>query len=187
VLPGIVIPYVSLFPLWLFYFVFGMYGAQRKEHWQQRLAGRETALGLMWLFSLAVLVMDSRYTETHASSIKPSVMLYCLTSFFFFYSLALRGKDTVRRWGIWLDWMSTHSFLIFLLHPLLLNLLAIYVPAWPPLAGLWSGTQGMILLYLVTTACTIMLTHLLSLIPYSVWIGGVYAGRRKPKTVTASG
>ncbi len=186
VLPSIGIPYVSLFPLWLFYFVFGMYAAGEKERWQSRLAGRELSLGVVWLISFAVLVMDSRYTQTHASSIKPSVMLYCFTSFFFFYALALRARSTVQRWGRWLDWLSAHSFMIFLLHPLLLSFLVIQTAKWPLAARLWSGTDGMILLYAATTGVTIMLTHLLSLTPLSVWIGGVYGGAKKKQQTTAA-
>jgi len=187
VLPSIGMPYVSLFPIWLFYFVFGMYAASQKENWQARLTGREFVWGLAWIASLVLLAADSRYTQTGTSSIKPTVMVYCMISFFFLYTLALRGKQTMQRWGDWLDWLSTHSFLIFLLHPLLLNLLAVHVPKWPALSRLWSGIDGMILLFLATTACTIALTRLLSFSPLAGWIGGVYTGKRKQNHVTVSG
>ncbi|MFY0543424.1 acyltransferase [Brevibacillus sp. H7] len=186
VLPGIGIPYVSLFPLWLFYFVFGMYAAREKEHWQERLAGRAVSLGILWLLSFAVLTVDSQLTLTQASSIKPSVMLYCFTSFFFFYALALQLKQTAKRWGRWLDWLAVHSFMIFLLHPLLLSILVVSAGKIPLLTRLWSGTGGMVLLYAATTVCTAILTHFLSMTKLSVWIGGVYNGKSRKQTVLAN-
>jgi peptidoglycan/LPS O-acetylase OafA/YrhL len=176
VLPGIGIPYVSLFPLWLFYFVFGMAAAQHKETWEGKLKERKVLHTLLWAVSFIVLLVDSRLTQTQASSIKPSVILYCFASYFLFYAVALRLKETKRRVGRWMDWLSTHSFMIFLLHPLLLSLLTALSKYLPKL---WSGPGGMLLLYTATTICTVLFTHLLSLHPRCPLIGGVYAGKRK--------
>jgi peptidoglycan/LPS O-acetylase OafA/YrhL len=187
VLPSLGVPYVSLFPIWLFYFVFGMMAARDKAQWHARLTGKAVPLSALWLVSFALLLADSHVTKTFASSIKPSVMLYCFTSFFFFYALALRAKGTTQKWGNALDWLSTHSFLIFLLHPLLLNLLVVYGGSVSWIARLWSGTDGMILLYLVTTVLTVIVTHFASLVPGVNWIGGVYAGKRPKQPVRAEG
>ncbi|NGQ94276.1 acyltransferase [Brevibacillus sp. SYP-B805] len=178
VLPSIGIPYVSLFPLWLFFFAFGMAAAFHKDAWESRIADKLIPLALVWLVSFAILLADSRLTQTHASSIKPSVILYCFGSYFLLYALALRLKRG-RHWiGRWLDWLSTHSFMIFLLHPLMLSLLAEAAQLFP---RLWSGTAGMLLLYAATTIITVLVTHLLSRYPGFTLIGGVYAGKRKTK------
>ncbi|WP_134686093.1 acyltransferase [Brevibacillus migulae] len=181
VLPSLWIPYVSLFPIWLFYFVFGMAAALHKSAWESRLNNRLIGLAVCWLVSLVLLLVDSRYTQTHASSIKPSVMLYCLTSYFFFYMVALRFKHLGNLAGRWLDWLSLHSFMIFLLHPLMLSLLAKHYPQ------LWPGTKGMLFLFLATTLSTVLLTYLLSFLPASVWIGGVYQKKQKAERQAVSG
>ncbi len=179
VLPGLWIPYVSLFPIWLFYFVFGMAAAHFKSVWEEKLNDRMLGLAFAWLVSFVLLLLDSRYTQTHASSIKPSVMLYCLTSYFFFYMIALRLQGTRLIIGQWLDWLSTHSFMIFLLHPLLLSLLT-------RLPKLWAGTYGMVFLFLATTLCTAAVTYVLSFIPASTWIGGVHQKKKQLEQQAAS-
>jgi surface polysaccharide O-acyltransferase-like enzyme len=181
VLPGLWIPYVSLFPIWLFYFVFGMAAAARKSQWEARLQKRLLPLACCFLLSFALLLLDSRYTQTHASSIKPSVMLYTLSSFFFFYMIALRVKGLRGPIGTGLDWLSTHSFMVFLLHPLMLSLLVKHLPQ------LWLGSKGMILLFLSTTLGTVLVTFLLQFLPISTWLGGVVQTRKKSEETAISG
>lgn len=172
VLPSLGIPYVSLFPLWLFYFTFGMLAAQKKVSWEEKLRGREIPLGLVWLVSLALLIADSKLTLTHASSIKPSVMIYCFTSYFFFYVVALKVKETTNKLGKWMDWMAVHSFMIFLVHPLVISLL-LTVTKKIGLSFLWKGAPGMVLLYVITTVATIVTTHFLRYVPFIELLGGV--------------
>lgn len=185
VLPGIGIPYVSLFPIWLFYFVFGMLAAQQKERWEEKLRGKELPLALLWLISFGVLLADSRLTGTYASSIKPSVMLYCFTSFFFFYASALRWRTTKSKLGIWFDWLSTHSFLIFLLHPLLINQLVLQANRLG-FIHLWSGVNGMLLLYAATALSSILITYLISFAPLTDLIGGVKAQQKTHAKASAA-
>ena len=181
VLPSLWIPYVSLFPIWLFYFVFGMAAALYRPGWEKKLQDRIFALALAWLVSFALLLVDSRYTQTYASSIKPSVMLFSFCSYFFFYMIALRVKGTRLIIGRWMDWLSTHSFMIFLLHPLMLGLLTRYA------AKLWTGTIGMVLLFIATTLSTAAVAYLLSFVPSSTWIGGVYQKKQQMEQQRASG
>lgn len=172
VLPSLWIPYVSLFPIWLFYFTFGMLAAQKKASWEEKLQGKLLPLTAIWLVSFGLLLFDSKITKTHASSIKPTVMLYCFTSYFMFYVAALRMKQTVSRVGKAMDWLAAHSFMIFLLHPLLISLLLTATQKLG-LSAMWSGTIGMIALYLATTLFTVAGTHVLRYVPRIELVGGV--------------
>jgi len=174
VLPSMGVPYVSLFPLWIGYFVLGMAAASQKERLEQAFTGKTLPLFCCWLVSLLLLTADSRLTLTHASSIKPSIMLYTLCSFALLYALALRFKLIGGRIGNALDWLSQHSFFIFLLHPLVLHLLVLGAP------HLWRGTSGMLALFLATTIVTVVLTHLCRFLPGIGWFGGVPAIPRRP-------
>lgn len=184
VLPSLGIPYVSLFPLWLFYFVFGMLAAQRKQQWEEKLHGKTLLLAILWAVSFVLLLVDSYVTKTYASSIKPSVMLYCFTSYFFLYAMSMRVRDTKQKMGELLDWLSTHSFLIFLLHPLLLNMLVQASKRFGFLQ-LWSGNVGMLYLFIATCAATVLLTHIISLTPFAAWFGGLMIAKQKNAQVSA--
>lgn len=186
VLPSLGIPYVSLFPIWLFYFVFGMLAARHKESWEEKLAGKMLQVTLIWLASFALLLVDSRYTKTFASSIKPSIMLFCLASYFLFYLICVQVKETRGKIGKWLDWVALHSFLIFLLHPLLVSLL-VALANRSGLTKLWYGTAGMLFLYTTVTLLTVLITYLVSLTPFASLLGGVRTVKRKPQEVTLSG
>lgn len=188
VLPSLGIPYVSLFPIWLFYFTFGMLAAQKKASWEKALKGKDLQLAVIWLVSFGLLLVDSKLTKTFASSIKPSVMLYCFTSYFLFYTIALRMKETKGRVGQALEWLAANSFMIFLLHPLFISLM-LSATQKLGLSALWKGAGGMLTLYLITTLVTVLFTHLLRFVPYIEWLGGVAARKRKtkPKQVPLAG
>lgn len=155
------------FPVWIFYFVLGMFVFLQED----RLRGlfqHWLAMGIIWAISLTLLIIDSKKTGTYASSIKPTIIFYTTASFFFFYSLALKVKQNC---GEWLSWLSNQSFLIFLMHPMLLTVLR----ALPPHVGypyLWAGVRGMILLYLATAILTIIGVYILSFSSLITWLGG---------------
>ncbi|MGD8188711.1 acyltransferase [Brevibacillus ginsengisoli] len=172
VLPSLAIPYVSLFPIWLFYFTFGMLAAQKKANWEEKLQGKLLPLTVMWLVSFGLLLLDSKITKTHASSIKPTVMLYCFSSYFLFYVAALKMKQTTSRVGKAMDWLATNSFMIFLLHPLLLSLMLATTQKLG-LSAMWQGSFGMIAMYLVTTIITVVATYILRYVPLIDLLGGV--------------
>lgn len=182
-LPSIGIPYVSLFPIWLFYFVFGMFAARNKESWEEKLAGKTLPIAFIWLVSFVLLLLDSRFTRTFASSIKPSVMLFCITSYFLFYLLALRVKNTSSTVGRWMEWIALHSFFIFLLHPLLLSIVVSLASRYG-FTQILLGTKGLLLLYLIITLLTVLFTHLVSLTRFASLLGGVSTVKKsKPQQV----
>lgn len=172
ILPELAIPHYESFLTWIFYFVFGMYAAGKIEEWKNRLLSAKKIPGLVWIASFALLYTDSVLTKTNAESIKPTVMLYCMASFFFFYTAALALKDTKSTWGTALDWLSKQSFMIYLSHILVQNILwALAGKLGMP--GLWKGNAGMVLFFVATTSSTMLAVYLASYTPLAALLGGV--------------
>lgn len=160
--------YLVFFPVWIFYFVLGMMAALKKDEWQVRLEGRSLLLSVIWIVSLALLFIDSHYTLSYGSSIRPSVMLYTVSTYFLFYVLALRYKKEV---PAWVNWIAQQSFLIYLMHPAVLAVL-IYGSAMIGLPEIWARTRGMLAQYLAVTVITLLFTYLISLTPLADKLGG---------------
>jgi surface polysaccharide O-acyltransferase-like enzyme len=163
--------YCTLFPLWLFYFVLGMYLAEKRAGFEAWLQKKAVLLGLLTLAALVLLLLESRYTQTWELTIKPSILLYTLSSYCFFYALALRLREHIpvsraQR----LEWLSGQSFLIFLLHPLILSILFLFTPAgWTP----WAGDPGMVLLFIAVSLTSLAATWLVSRTPLASLLGGL--------------
>jgi surface polysaccharide O-acyltransferase-like enzyme len=160
--------YLRAFPVWIFYFVFGMVIAVKKDYWQNRLQTHKLSLGLAWLGSLVIVILDSKFTVSAGSIVRPSIMLYAVISFFFFYCLALRFKALAKPWVT----LSEQSFLIYLMHPLMLTTMVLTAQklGYP---GIWAGNQGMVFLYIAVAVATVFFTYLVSFSPLVSWLGGV--------------
>ncbi|MGZ4134562.1 MAG: acyltransferase [Tumebacillaceae bacterium] len=168
----------DLFPNWLFYFVLGMFVVTKREWMEKHLPKQKIWLGVLWIAGLVVLIADGRITHSSYTSLKPTVMLYAVVSFFFFYAVALGVKATTGRVGKLMDWLSTHSFFIFLVHPFVLNRLYLLSDKYDP--KFWNGTKGMIMLYVTTVVITLVVTYVVRLIPLTSFIGAVRPVKRKP-------
>jgi len=169
------------FPAWLFYFVLGMWAAREKENWQQKLKGKTVLLTSLWIISLTILFLDSHYTATYGSSIRPSVILYTISSYFLFYVIALHYNSGTG----WVNWIARQSFLIYLIHPAIMTVLiygATFI-GWP---DLWAGTRGMLAQYLLVTALSLLSGYLISLTPLAKKLGGGTVPSRKLSNSIAS-
>ena len=172
VLPRFFIPYYIFFPTWVFYFVFGMYFTGAAGRWKGRIEKSPLLPGILWLASLVLLLADSRITHTYASSIKPSVMLYCILSFLFFYSLAVRLTRYTALNGA-AQWISLQSFTLYLSHLLILSLIT-YTAGKLGLSGIFKGSAGMLLLYAATCCSTLLFVYLAAQTPLAPHLGGAY-------------
>lgn len=157
------------FPVWIFFFVFGMFAARYKASLAGLIKNRRGQLALLWIISLALVVIDGYLHNTYGSSSRPTVMLYTLCSFFFFYALALNFRGYSRTI---IDWLARQSFLIYLLHPLVLTSLITFA-AWIGRADLWNRTRGMIAIYVLVTLLSCAAVYIVSLTPLAEKLGGV--------------
>jgi surface polysaccharide O-acyltransferase-like enzyme len=162
------------FPVWIFFFVFGMFAAHYHASLARLVKNHRALLALLWITSLALVVVDGYLHNTYGSSSRPSVMVYTLCSFFFFYALAFHIRGASRPL---IDWLARQSFLIYLLHPLVLTGL-ISLAAWLGYADLWSRTRGMIAIYLLVTLLSCAAVYLVSLTPLAEKMGGVRRHRQ---------
>lgn len=167
-----IIPYYMFFPTWIFFFVFGMYFAANMEKWKEKLSGKTLLLAAVWLISFFILILDNKYSKTFDSSIKPPIMLYCLTSFLFFHAVFLKFKDSNSIIFKAMDWFSAQSFLIYLSHLLILNLINSTVKYFG-YGGLLAGAAGIAVLYFLTTLLTCLLVYIVSKTPIASLLGGV--------------
>jgi surface polysaccharide O-acyltransferase-like enzyme len=163
--------YLVFFPVWIFFFVFGMAAAMYKKSWQQFFKSRRFLLALTWLGSFGLLLLDSYKHNNFGSSMRPTVILYTLCSYFFFYSLALNYKGHLRKP---INWIARQSFLIYLLHPFILTSLTVLASRMGK-PDLWSRTRGMIVIYLLVTILSFGASYVISLTPLAEKLGGVRA------------
>ncbi|HBQ87563.1 MAG TPA: hypothetical protein DER33_04190 [Syntrophomonas sp.] len=159
--------YLVAFPVWVFYFVLGMYVAFYREKCNAIVQKNVVWLGFIWVFSTALLFIDSKLTSTYATSMRPSVILYTVCTYFFGSGLALSYK---KKLGNWIYWLSNQSFLIFLMHPLFLTGLLYGSQHFAP--SLWDGNPGMVMLYLATCVLTLIAVWVISLSRLAPYLGG---------------
>lgn len=174
-LPGTINPqlYLVAFPIWIGYFGLGMYLATIKAWIEARLSYALWPWGVLWAVSLALLLGDSYISGSYASSGKPTIMIYTIMSFLFFYGLAL--KYNCKEFPL-SGWLSRQSFLIYLAHPVvLLFLQRIVHKAGYPAA--WQGTTGMLMLYLLTVAISVAAVYLVRNHPW-LWLLGGHSSKR---------
>ncbi|MCX7745671.1 MAG: acyltransferase [Clostridia bacterium] len=176
-MPRLFLPYHVIFITWIFYFVIGIYLVDRLSKWQKKLSSKSIYLGLLWLVCIVVVIIEGKAAKTFESSMRPTITLYCLASFLFFYVILHRMRETEAKWGKILDWISKQSFLIYFAHPIILSELRLRVFKGKMLP-LVNGGTGMLVLLFAATAVTILLTLLLSRIPLTSFLGGVYEKKR---------
>lgn len=169
-LPGVVHPQVYLvaFPIWIGYFGLGMYMAQFRTRIESALASGSGRWGMLWVISMAFLLWDGHTTASYASSGKPTIMIYAIMSFLFFYSLTLKygGKGLPIT-----DWLSRQSFLIYLSHPVVLLFLQRIVHKMGVSAA-WEGPGGMMMLYVLTVVITVTGVYCVRHAPLLWLLGG---------------
>lgn len=194
VLPSIPIPYVVLFVNWIAYFVLGMAVMKHEARWKSSVMNKwmMVATALLWIGALAVLGFDGKATGTYAISVKPSSMLYGIVSFVLLYMIvyAVRVPGTVwkDRAAAVVEWFAKNSFLLYLLHPLCLNVL-VKLSVHFNRAPIFYGEIGLIRLFALTMLTTCMGMLFINLTPIARWLGGTRAavGRARSSTSVSGG
>lgn len=162
--------YLIAFPVWLFYFFLGMYLALKDQNLE--LSGRLSPItwSMVWAASLTILLWNSYRTASYALSIKPAVILYASSSFFMLRSWLNRFQV---KSGPIIKWLSDESFLIYLLHPLMANILVFVALRVMKQPDLWSSNLGTIEKFLATLIMTLIASYLISRTPMAEPLGGI--------------
>lgn len=169
--PEFIIPYYMLFPTWIFYFVFGMQFASKVNEWRNFFAGKTFIFAGTWVISLFILIIDNRYTNTASSSIKPSVMLYCLATFILLYTIFIKFQKASTLSKV-VGWLSVQSFIVYFSHLLVMNFIML-LPLRFGISILSYGFIGMVALYITTIVFTSMAAYIVSKTPAAMLFGGV--------------
>jgi surface polysaccharide O-acyltransferase-like enzyme len=171
IIPSLPYPYVFLFPVWLFYFVFGMYFISNLTKWQKTIEKKGIIIFAAWLLNLIFVIGENYFTILEGATIKPSVMLYCITSFFFFYWLGLKLKNFHPNIVKITSWLSEQSFLIYFSHPLVLGFLSTCL-YFLRLEILYQRFFGKIIIFIVVLSLSSMFSYLLSFTKATFLLGG---------------
>lgn len=179
-LPPIGVPYVILFPLWLFFFVLGMYMAANHEKLASLYKNHGLLIAVLWLGSLVLLVLDSKWTQTFSLSSKPTVLLYTCTSFAFLQTMYNCLHKRIKPLDMVSQWLSRHSFFIFFSHFLIIDRLYRVLIYFDRVA-LMNHIEGVALFYTATVLLTVVLAWLCSHMPGIAFLGG-YPGHPRKTT-----
>ncbi|GMQ58573.1 acyltransferase [Vallitalea sediminicola] len=137
-----------LLPTWLFYFVFGIYFSSHKS---KLLNIKSSYILFGWIVSFAILITDSKLTNTYMYSVKPTVILYSMISFYLLYQCFSNLKLESKAEQIHV--LSSMSYDFYLSHILILSLVTSYTKIIG-FTSLYNGFLGMVLLFIVTAIAT---------------------------------
>ncbi|MGA8944271.1 MAG: acyltransferase [Thermoactinomyces sp.] len=150
------------FSVWLFYFCLGGWIGQRGDRiWQIMHKIPFPAAGLLFLTSVIVMLFESM-ARKHTGFFNYSVIFYSVTSLLLWFQVMGKWKAS------WLYTLGRFSFGLYLIHPMLLNLLSTISPRYFP-AGSWIEFGFM---FIVVTLLSLALAMLIRKLPYSHLILG---------------
>lgn len=181
-LPVLPVSYVSLCFGWLFYFVLGMSIAKHLDFIIDLLREHKICLFLLSLSSFLILLIDGTITNTETISVKPATFFYTLMMFFFLFTIILSAKNEPKQKSF-IIWIARHSFLIYFVHPLFLNILVMLGSKYN-FTSLWMGVDGLIYLYISTLTCTLSAIYIISKLPFNQYLGAPRKKGRPRKLLT---
>ena len=181
-LPDIGVGYSRLFPVWIFYFILGYY-FRKRQHWIiSSISKAPSFIFLGFITSFFILLMDSILTNTYDTSMKPTVIMYAIFSFFAFYLLGeIKYPLLLYKYRVALKWLSEHSFFVFLVHPAILLIINHITKNMGN--GYFGGSNlGIFLTYIAVTIISYLVSFFISFIALAPLLGGVYNVKRKSVT-----
>lgn len=165
------IPYFMMFPMWIFYFVLGMFISLRLEAFSSAVMKYKLVIGAGWVISTAVLVAENKLTGTYSFSAKPSIIFYSLMSFAALYILMVNVKGRVVLLDKLMKWTSVRAFMIYLIHPLIIALLLIFIDRFG-INLIMNSKVGIYIFFVLTCISSAIVTYILGYLPFAAYLGG---------------
>lgn len=169
-LPWSPLPYYEFFPTWIFFFVFGMFLAQNIANLNKMIIGKTRLLGAIWLLSFIILLIDSKITNIY-DSIRPSIIIYCVTSFLFGYKIFINFDPETSLSNV-ISWLSRQSFFIYLSHSIFIYFSVALITSLSFLNHI-PLFINFALLFIGTNLLTVIFAYLLSKTSIFNYCGGV--------------
>ena len=163
--------YYMIFFSWMFFFVFGMYAADRYDDMMAFASKNRWRLWCAAYICLMLLVGIGRMTDTYASSMKPSIIVYSVLIFLAMFSSFGGMKITPQ-----IIWLSEQSFAVYLCHILILG----FVKGYFLLSGFKLANVPWLIM-LCTLLCSVFFVYIASHIKYCEIIGVINSSRYKQK------
>jgi surface polysaccharide O-acyltransferase-like enzyme len=170
-LPWSPLPYYEFFPTWILFFVFGMFIAKNISKFTDFIRNKTIVCAVIWALSLVLVLLDCKLTNIF-ESIRPSVILYCLLTFVFIYSILINIKTHSNRVDSIIIWLSSQSFLIYFSHLFFMKI-AGFTLRELGLTKIIVGTPYLALLFLETLLLTLIFAVIVGFTPIAPFIGGV--------------
>lgn len=144
-----------LFPSWIFFFVVGMYLSDNCDKVMIALKNNKSWVYLITFAGFLIILGEGKLTNSYASSLKPSIMLYCTGVF-----LSLMVTFDKIKANALVLWLSKQSFGFYLSHMVVFNLLNSYFKVIQ-----FNGWAEVGITYVMTVACTMCTVYVISYIP----------------------
>jgi surface polysaccharide O-acyltransferase-like enzyme len=141
------IPYsenvMRLFPVWLFYFCLGGWFGLNIKTVREWLGKIPLAAILLFFGSTGLFMLLDAFLRKEMGFFQISVLAYSVASLLLWFRLAEKWR------GSWVSLLGRHSFGLYLIHPLILNLLSKITPvfltpaSWAEFAFMLVGVMGL--------------------------------------------
>lgn len=139
-----VIPYYLTFPVYIFYFVFGIY--IKEKQFSLRQSG--FTVSILWLLSFVILLLEVSVTNTAGSSVKPTIILYTVATFFFLSNLYKLLK--LSNYSKQLRYLSKLTFGFYIIHMAILRVALKFLFY----TSFWNSIEGILLQIIISTIIT---------------------------------
>jgi surface polysaccharide O-acyltransferase-like enzyme len=144
------IPYYVTFLPYIFYFVIGIYFNQTNI--SSKISSY--SFSLFWILSFGILLIDSSFSKTIASALKPTIILYTIATFFLL--VLVYKKANLIKYKKQLRFFSSLTFGFYIFHMILLTLGKIYI-----FKGIfWTSFLGIISQIVILTILTSLIVFL---------------------------
>lgn len=166
------IPYFMMFPMWIFYFVFGMVMVSNLDRWKEWVLRHKFLILGLWVVSILTMFIDSKRTNTFSFSSKPSIIFYTILSFPIMYYLSAKLKGRSEVIDKLVHWVSNQSFYVYLAHPLMMGLILSEFNRLG-LNELLEGRTGVYVFFVTTCSITFLSALVICLFPLAPFFGGM--------------
>ena len=165
---------------WVFYFAVSIYLYQHLDRIQAYGTGKELLLALLWGMCFLIHSKTAFFDLHFPNTPVPIKHLYTVSSFLILYFLAKQLFTASKTLIKGFQFVSTHSFFIYFVHPFALILFYDFILRHPSFVfhnGIDVGLK-----FIVVFGGSTFLSYLISFIPFSAYLGAAqhrYSSKKK--------
>lgn len=158
---------------WLVYLVLGMITYQRYNLIRSIIYRKEIFVMLVWLIVFMFFYQQNNVALLAQFNDLYLKAFYSIVSFFLLIGIGIQTYELNSRFKSIVAYVCKYSFLLYLMHPIVLLHKDIISIEYPDLLIVLDGLKGMTILYIATIVLTLFLAILFSKIPFTWMFGGI--------------